>query len=84
MTKNIIDRLTTAKIFGGSWAFAKAQGRISQRFGLYEIEDYPFSHFEVVHFSLQGDNIIATSLLVTDSLKDAIECYAEMVAGATN
>lgn len=80
MTKqDIIDRLTTAKDFGGSWAFAKAQGRISQRFGLYEIEDYPFSHFEVVVFSVNGDNIRATSLLVTDSLKDALECYAEVV-----
>ena len=81
MTKqDIINRLNTAKDFGGSWAFVKAQGRISHKFGLYEIDEYPFSHFEVVQFSLKGDDIIATTLLFTESLKEAIECYAEMTA----
>lgn len=81
MTKqDIIKRLTTAKDFGGSWAFVKAQSRISQRFGLYEVSDYPFDHYEVVKFGVEGDNISSTTLLSTDSLKDAIECYAEMVA----
>ncbi len=74
--QDIINRLKTAKEFGGSWAFVKAQGRISHRFGLYEVSDYPFDHYEVVEFSVEGDRIISNTLLATDSLKEAIERYA--------
>ena len=79
MTKQaIIDRLTTAFEVGGTYAFEKALHRISQRYSIYTLSDYPFDRFEVVRFSLgEGDRIITTTLLQTDSLEESINCFAD-------
>jgi len=75
--QDIINRLNTAKDFGGSWAFVKAQGRISQLYAIYEVADYPFDHYEVVQFSLgYCDKIVTTLLLSTESIQEAIERFA--------
>lgn len=81
MTKqDIIDRLTTAKDFGGIYAFEKALNRISQQYDIYTIYDYPFDRFEVVEFVDKGEAIGVETLLVTSSIKEAIERFAEIIS----
>lgn len=80
MTKNIIDRLTTAKDFGRTYAFEKALSRLSQQYDIYTVYDYPFDRFEVVEFVAKGDNIVVETLLVTSSIDEAIEHFAEIIS----
>lgn len=80
MTKDIIDRLTIAVEFGGVYAFEKALNRLSQRYSIYTISDYPFNRFEVVGFVAKGDNIVVETLLVTSSIDEAIEHFAEIIS----
>lgn len=81
MTKqDIIDRLSTAKIFGGVYAFEKALNRLSQKYSIYTISDYPFDKFEVVKFVDKGNNIDVETLLVTSSIDEAIKRFAEIIS----